>query len=105
MNEPGHNGESRREFLRGGARYALLTAVATVSATLFQRNGGKLSGQTCVNQGICRGCEAFADCGLPQALSAKQFNSRSGGREEAQTHPGKNQSLLTSAATEPKGDI
>jgi hypothetical protein len=72
MNEAGQNGESRREFFRDGARYALLTAVATVSATLFQRSGGKVSGQTCINQGICRGCGAFADCGLPQALSAKQ---------------------------------
>jgi len=74
MNEAGHNGESRRDFLRGGARYALLTAVGMVSVTLFQRSGGKLSGQTCINQGICRGCGAFTDCGLPQALSAKQAN-------------------------------
>jgi hypothetical protein len=72
MNEAGQNGESRRDFLRGGVRYALLTAVATVSATLFRRSGGKLTGQTCVNQGICRGCGAFAACGLPPALSAKQ---------------------------------
>jgi hypothetical protein len=73
MNEAGSNRDaSRREFLRGGARYTLLTALAAVSATLFRRSGGKLSGQTCVNQGICRGCGAFADCGLPQALSAKQ---------------------------------
>ena len=72
MNKPGHNGESRREFLRGGARYALLTALGAVSATLVQRSGGKLADQTCINQGICRGCGTFADCGLPQALSAKQ---------------------------------
>lgn len=62
---------NRREFLRGGARYALLTTLAAVSATLFKRSGGKLSGQTCINQGICRNCTAFAACGLPQALSAK----------------------------------
>ena len=72
MNETGQNSGSRREFLRGGARYALLTAVATLSATLFQRSGGKLAGQTCVNQGICHSCGVFTDCGLPQALSAKQ---------------------------------
>jgi len=74
MNEAGLNGESRREFLRGGVRYALLAVVGTVSVTLFQRSGGKLSGQTCINQGICRDCGVFADCGLPQALSAKQAN-------------------------------
>lgn len=72
MNEPGQNGESRREFLRGGARYALLTTLAAVSATLFKRSVGRLSGQTCINQGICSGCTAYAGCGLPQALSAKQ---------------------------------
>jgi hypothetical protein len=103
MNEAGHNGESRREFLRGSARYALLTAVAAVSATLFQRSGGQLSGQTCINQGICRGCGAFADCGLPQALSAKQFSSPNSRGAEAQKQPGENQSRLTSAATEQKG--
>jgi len=103
MNKPGHNGASRREFLRGGARYALLTALGAVSATLVQRSGGKLAGQTCINQGICRGCETFADCGLPQALSAKEFYFRSSRREEAQTQPGENQSLLTSAATGKKG--
>ncbi len=78
MSEAGQKGESRRDFLRGGVRYALVSAVATVSATLFHRSGGKLTGQTCVNQGICRGCGAFAACALPPALSAKQANP--GGR-------------------------
>ena len=64
---------NRREFLRGGLRYALLTAVGAVSATLVKRSVGQLAGQTCVNQGICPGCTAFTDCGLPQALSAKQY--------------------------------
>lgn len=68
---------SRREFVRDGFRYALLAGLAAVSAVLTRRNGGKLSGQVCVNQGICRGCTAFAGCGLPQALSAKQ--TRPGG--------------------------
>ena len=72
MNEAGPKpGASRREFLRGGARYALLAGLGAVSATLVKRNGSKLSGQTCINQGICRGCTAFDNCGLPQALSAK----------------------------------
>ena len=103
MNKPGHNGASRREFLRGGARYALLSALGAVSATLVQRSGGKLAGQTCINQGICRGCGTFADCGLPQALSAKEFYFRSSRREEAQTIPLKSQSRLTSAPTSKGG--
>lgn len=77
MNEADQTGgASRREFLRGGARYALLTTLGAVSATLVHRSGGKLTGQTCINQGICSGCGAFADCGLPQALSAKQAGQK-----------------------------
>ncbi len=63
---------NRREFLRGGARYALLAGLAAVSAVLVKRRGATLPGQTCINQGICRGCGAVGDCGLPQALSFKQ---------------------------------
>jgi hypothetical protein len=67
---------SRREFVRESFRYAALTGVAAVSVLLFKRGGGKLSGQSCINQGICRGCTAFAGCGLPQALSARQARQR-----------------------------
>jgi hypothetical protein len=73
MNEADHSrGPNRREFMRDGFRYAVLTGLAAVSATLFKRSGGKLSGQTCINQGICRNCTAYTRCGLPQALSARQ---------------------------------
>lgn len=72
MNKAQSNRTERREFLRGGARYALLTTLAAVSVALFKRSGGKLTGQSCVNQGICSGCTAYAGCGLPQALSRKQ---------------------------------
>lgn len=77
MKGDGQSRARRREFLRGGARYALLTTLAAVSATLFKRSGGKISGQTCINQGICSGCTAYAGCGLPAALSRKQFMARS----------------------------
>lgn len=89
MNKTDQTGDaSRREFLRGGARYALLTALGAVSATLVQRSGGQLAGQTCINQGICRGCGAFADCGLPKALSVKEFSSRSRRPAEAREEKG-----------------
>jgi hypothetical protein len=72
MNQPDQNcGPNRREFLRDGMRYGVIAGMAAVSALLFKRSGGKLTGQTCVNQGICSGCGAFAGCGLPAALSAK----------------------------------
>ena len=83
MNEADQkHGPSRRKFMRDGFRYALLTGLAVVSTTLFKRSGGKLSGQTCVNQGICSKCASFTGCGLPQALSAKEFQLRSSRREE-----------------------
>ncbi len=63
---------SRREFLRGGVRYTLLAGLAAVSATLLCRRGNRLPSQTCINEGVCRGCTVFEDCALPQALSAKQ---------------------------------
>lgn len=66
----------RREFLRTGLRYSILAALAGVTATLFRRSGGKLTGQTCINRGICSHCRAFADCGLPAALSAKSAQTR-----------------------------
>lgn len=66
---------NRREFLRGGLRYALLTTLGAVSATLARKPGAAMPGQTCINQGICSGCTAFTACGLPQALSAQQARS------------------------------
>lgn len=65
----------RREFFRDGVRYSLLTLLAVGGGLLGRR--GQLSGQRCVNRGICSGCVAFNDCQLPAALSAKQ--ARTGG--------------------------
>lgn len=75
MNERSKNAANRREFLRGSIRYTLLACVGAVSAVLVKRRGELPENQTCVNQGICRGCGVFEDCGLPQALSAKQVTN------------------------------
>jgi len=66
--------ESRRGFFRATARYGLL-ALVSVAATLAARPRTP-GGQSCVNRGICSGCGIFADCGLPQALSAKRFKEK-----------------------------
>jgi hypothetical protein len=63
----------RREFIRAMARYALLSVLG--AGGYLSARAGKLSGQTCVQQGICINCPRLADCGLPAALSRK----RSGG--------------------------
>ncbi len=67
---------SRREFLRGGVRYTLLAGLAAVSVALLRRRTNCLPNQTCINEGICRGCTIFEDCALPQALSARQAMKR-----------------------------
>ena len=92
------NAANRREFLRDGLRYALLTAVGAVSATLASKPGAALPGQTCINQGICSGCNAFTDCGLPQALSAKQYQ-----RENPRSPADENCRRLTSPKPESAG--
>jgi hypothetical protein len=66
--------ESRREFFRATARYGLLVLVS-VAASLAARPQTP-GGQRCVNRGICSGCGIFADCGLPQALSAKRAQQK-----------------------------
>jgi len=68
----GNDAESRREFLRGGVRYALLAGIGAVAAAVAGKPGGRLPGQTCVNDGICCRCGIVNNCGLPQALSFRQ---------------------------------
>jgi hypothetical protein len=107
MNESPLTGANRREFFRGGARCVLLATIGALSALLFKRSGGKLSGQTCTSQGICSDCRGYASCGLPQALSRKQFNARSSRRAEAQTSPaarGSHAASTTASKSTLKGD-
>jgi hypothetical protein len=64
--------ESRREFFRAAARYTFIGLLSAAGALAARKPGG----QRCVNRGICSGCGRFADCGLPQALSARQAKSK-----------------------------
>ena len=66
--------DSRREFFRAGARYGLLALVSAAAAFAARPRG--LSGQRCANKGICFNCGVFAECGLPQALSAKRAKEK-----------------------------
>ena len=67
-----NDAESRREFLRGGVRYALLAGIGAVAAVVAGKPSGHLPGQTCINEGVCRRCGIVSDCDLPQALSFRQ---------------------------------
>ena len=61
----------RREFLREGLRYTILGGLAVISGKLIARGANRPKGQVCISDGICRGCAAYEDCELPNALSAK----------------------------------
>ncbi len=74
------SGTGRRQFLRDGLRYTVLAGLAAVGGKLVARQAARPAGQTCISAGICRGCAAFDDCGLPQALSAKEVLGRSSSR-------------------------
>jgi hypothetical protein len=61
--------KDRRGFLRWCALGALATGLGTL---VWRRAPPARPGETCVNQGLCRGCGAYAGCRLPQALSMKE---------------------------------
>ena len=65
---------SRREFFRTAGRAIALGGLGILVFRLLRRGGARrpAAGETCINDGLCRGCPAFAGCGLPAALSAKQ---------------------------------
>jgi len=70
----------RRQFLRDGLRYIVLGGLAAVSGRLASRRAAPPAGQVCVSAGICRGCAAWDDCQLPQALSAREAIGHSSSR-------------------------
>lgn len=70
MNRDPNPNAGRRQFLRDALRYTVLGGLAVIGGKLAARPHA--AGQVCISAGICGGCAAFEDCGLPNALSAKQ---------------------------------
>lgn len=66
--------QERRDFLKNALRLLALGVLGFGTGALIMQRGEK-----CSNAGICRGCAAFDDCGLPQALSAKAALARGEG--------------------------
>jgi len=64
--------QSRREFLRGSARYLTLGGLVLVAGALFTRKKTPLTEEKCINLDVCRGCSVFKKCSLPLASSARQ---------------------------------
>ncbi len=67
---------SRREAFRRIGRIAAGGAIAAAAVILGRRSAHRPDGQTCINEGVCSGCSVFDDCGLPQALSARQAKAK-----------------------------
>lgn len=68
---------TRRQWISATARWG---AIGAIAAAWLRVSGGKpLGEQVCIDlkgQTGCRGCGLLSECGLPRALSVKQFLSR-----------------------------
>ncbi len=64
-------GITRRGFLVRSGRILALAGIGALAAKLLGASAHR-SNETCVNDGLCRGCPTFDGCGLPAARSAKE---------------------------------
>jgi len=64
--------QSRRELFAGIFRYATLGLLGMVGGSVVAKRRKLVRDGKCIHSGICRGCEVFERCSLPQALSAKE---------------------------------
>ena len=68
------NGLNRREFLRTWGRNLTLAGLLSGGALLVKRPARP--DDKCTSDGICSRCAVLQGCGLPQALSARQAESK-----------------------------
>ena len=67
---------TRRRLLQRVLRNASLALLGAASgAVVVKRRRLRREGK-CLNQGMCRNCEVFDDCGLPRALSTRDVLAR-----------------------------
>lgn len=52
--------QNRREFIASTARTAMLGSIGALGTFLIVRK------KICLNRGVCRSCNAYAKCELPQ---------------------------------------
>lgn len=68
--------QSRRQLITAVLRYATLGVLGAAGGSVFARRRRLVREGKCINRGICRGCDVFEKCALPQALSAKEVLAR-----------------------------
>ncbi len=67
---------ARRLFITRMLRNASLAVLGLASGAAAVKRRRLLREGTCLNQGICRACAVFNDCGLPRALSTRSVLAR-----------------------------
>ena len=72
MQMPGpHNVASRREFLRGTARYGVLSLLAGVTVLGLRKDPRIPGDSNCLERSVCGGCAVLDRCDQPRAASEK----------------------------------
>jgi hypothetical protein len=67
---------ARRLFITRMLRNASLAVLGLAGGATVLKRRKLLREGKCLNQGICRACAAFDDCGLPRALSTRSVLAR-----------------------------
>ena len=62
---------SRRKFLKAIGRLSAGGILGYLGFRLLRQSSTSLR-EICINRGICNGCTALSDCGLPPAISRKR---------------------------------
>ncbi len=76
MSELTGNTHTRRQLLRRVLRHASLAVLGAGGGLAVIKRRRLVREGKCINNGVCSGCGAFDECGLPRALSAKQASTR-----------------------------
>ena len=67
---------ARRQFIRRLLRNASLAVLGLTGGAAVMKRRRLLREGKCLNQGICRACTVFDNCGLPRALSTRSVLAR-----------------------------
>ena len=68
MNDTGRTKTTRRQFVRGAGRAAVLTALAAGAVVMAMRKHD----DRCASNGRCHGCALLAGCDLPPAKHVRR---------------------------------